>query len=67
MVENQTIVEKRKDLMLEVMMDSMILLMIGSRLIGLSLQGSVFSPFYAERYCLLISKQMTDNVHKMKG
>ena len=31
--------------MSEVMMDSIILLMIGRRLIGLSLQGSVFAPF----------------------
>ena len=37
--------EKRKDLMPEVMMDSITLLMIGRRLIGLSLQGSVFAPF----------------------
>ena len=37
--------EKRKDFMSEVMMDSMILLIIGSRLIGLELQGSVFAPF----------------------
>ena len=39
--------EKRKELMSEAMMDSITLLMIGRRLIGLQLQGSVFAPFYA--------------------
>ena len=36
--------EKRKDLMSEAIMDSITLLMIGRRLIGLLLQGSVFAP-----------------------
>ena len=37
--------EKRKDLISEAMMDSITLLVIGRRLIGLLLQGSVFAPF----------------------
>ena len=37
--------EKRTDLMSEAMMDSITLLMIERRLIGLKLQGSVFAPF----------------------
>ena len=48
MIGNLKPLEKRKDLMSEAMMDSITLLMIGRRLIGLSLQGSVFAPFYAE-------------------
>ena len=40
--------EKRKDLMSETMIDSMTLLMIGSRLIGMQSQESFFAPFYAE-------------------
>ena len=37
--------EKRKDLMSEAMMDSITLRMVGRRLIGLQLQGSVVAPF----------------------
>ena len=59
--------EKRKDLMSEAMMDSITLLMIGRKLIGLSLQGSVLHHFYAERQCELISKQMADDLVQMRG
>ena len=46
MIGNQAIGEEEGlDLMSEAMMDSITLLMIGRRLIGLSLQGSVFAPF----------------------
>ena len=53
--------------MSEAMMDSITLLMIGRRLIGLSLQGSVFAPFYAGRSCLLISKQIADDLEQVRG
>ena len=53
--------------MSEAMMDSITLLMIGRRLIGLYLQGSVFAPFYAEQECLLISKQMADDHEQIRG
>ena len=53
--------------MSEAMMDSLTLLMIGSRLIGLSLQGSVFAPFYAEWLCLLISHDMADDLEQNRG
>ena len=38
--------EERKDFISTVMMDSMNLLMMGSKLIDLQLKGSVFAPFY---------------------
>ena len=37
--------EKKKDLISIAMMDSINLLLIGSKLIGLSLRRSVFAPF----------------------
>jgi len=40
------LLEKREDFILTVMMDSMTLLMIGSKLIGLLLRESVYAPFY---------------------
>ena len=59
--------EKRKDLMFEAMVNSITLLMIGRRLIDLQLQGSVFAPFYAGQWCLLLSKQMADDLEQMRG
>ena len=53
--------------MSEAMMDSITLLMIGRRLIGLELQGSVFAPFYAGQFCLLIFKQMANDREQMRG
>ena len=40
------LLEKMKDFISTAMMDSMTLLMIGSKLIGLYLRGSVFVHFY---------------------
>ena len=40
------LLEKRNDFMSTVMMDSMTLLMTGSKLIDLLLRESVFAPFY---------------------
>ena len=53
--------------MSEAMMDSITLLVIGRRVIGLKLQGSVFAPFCAGQQCLLISKQMPDDLEQMRG
>ena len=52
--------------MSEAMMDSITVLMIGRRLIGLELQGSVFAPFCAGKRFLLISKQMLDDLEEMR-
>ena len=53
--------------MSEALMDSITLLIIVRMLIGLQLQGSVFAPFYAGQLCLLISKQMADDLQQMRG
>ena len=52
------VLEKWNDFVSTAMMDSMTLLMIGSKLIGLKWRGSVFAPFYVVQWCWWFSKQI---------
>ena len=53
--------------MSEVMMDSITLLMIGRRLIGLSLQGSLLAPSLCRAVMFVISKLIADDLEQMRG
>ena len=48
-LENVAFPHLQAGIILEATMDSITLLMIGRRLIGLQLQRSIFAPFYAEQ------------------